>query len=228
MLLKPFVLANIFFTPNDDGTFAMTGAGTALMWGIIAALLLVGAFIVSHAMSVKLQTKQLAFCAMAVALATVTSMIKLFDFPTGGSITLFSMLFIVLIGYWYGPVIGIFTGMAFGILQLIMGPYILHPMQVLLDYPLAFGGLGFSGFFRNSKYGLYKGYIAGAAGRYIFSFLSGWIFFGSYAWKGWNPAAYSLVYHLIYIGAESVMTLLVLRFVPALRKAIDYIKESAE
>ena len=38
---------------------------------------------------------------MAMALATVTSMIKLFDAPMGGSVTLCSMLFITLIAYWY-------------------------------------------------------------------------------------------------------------------------------
>ena len=39
---------------------------------------------------------------MAIALAVATSMIKVVKLPMGGSVTLFSMLFIVLIGYWYG------------------------------------------------------------------------------------------------------------------------------
>ena len=50
----------------------------------------------------KMNARQLVFSAMAITLATVTSMIKLFDMPMGGSVTLLSMLFIVLVGYWYG------------------------------------------------------------------------------------------------------------------------------
>ena len=42
----------------------------------------------------RLTVKQLVFCAMAIALGTVLSNIKLFEFPNGGSITLLSMLVI--------------------------------------------------------------------------------------------------------------------------------------
>ena len=51
----------------------------------------------------KITTKQLVFSSAAIALAMVTSMIKLFELPMGGSVTLLSMLFITLVGYWYGP-----------------------------------------------------------------------------------------------------------------------------
>src|SRR5699024_3956789 len=92
----------------------------------------------------KISTKQLVFSSMSLALATVTSFIKFASLPFGGSITLFSMFFICFIGYLYGPKIGLMTGVAYGILQLITGPYIYHPLQILLDYPLAFGALGLS------------------------------------------------------------------------------------
>ncbi|MBQ8822159.1 MAG: energy-coupled thiamine transporter ThiT, partial [Lachnospiraceae bacterium] len=68
----------------------------------------------------KITVKQLAFAAAAVALGTVLSNIKVFSFPTGGSITLLSMLVICLPGYWFGPVLGILTGVAYGTLQLIL------------------------------------------------------------------------------------------------------------
>lgn len=170
--------------------------------------------------------RKLVFCAMCIALATVTSMIKVFEFPTGGSITLCSMLFAALPGYFFGPAAGLISGVAYGILQFILGPYVLTPIQVIVDYPLAFGALGLSGFFANQKFGLYKGYIASCAGRWFFAFLSGWIFFGSYAWEGWNPAAYSAVYNIIYIGAEAIVTLIILS-VPAIRKAFEQVKRQA-
>ena len=57
--------------------------------------------------------KVLVYCAVCIALATVTSMIKVFEFPTGGSITLCSMLFAMLPGFFFGPAIGIAAGVAY-------------------------------------------------------------------------------------------------------------------
>ncbi len=162
----------------------------------------------------KLTVKQLAFCAMAIALGTVLSNIKLFHFPTGGSITLLSMLVICLPGYWFGLGAGIATGVAYGVLQLLIDPYVLYPMQLVVDYLLAFGALGLSGLFSNAKFGLIKGYITGVLGRYVFAVISGWIFFGSYAWDGWDPLPYSLVYNAIYIFTEAAVTLLILSAKP--------------
>ena len=174
----------------------------------------------------RITTRQIMFSAMAMALATVTSMIKLFDAPMGGSVTLCSMLFIVLIGYWYGPKVGILTGVAYGMLQLVIDPYILSLPQMIVDYPLAFGALGTSGFFANSKNGLQKGYLLGIFGRWVFAFLSGYIFFAYYAWDGWNPAAYSAVYNLSYIGIEGVITLLLISL-PPVRNALASVKKLA-
>ena len=174
----------------------------------------------------QITTRQLIFSAMAMALATVTSMIKLFDAPMGGSVTLCSMLFITLIGYWYGPRVGILTGVAYGILQLVIDPYILSLPQMIVDYPLAFGALGMSGFFSESKNGLQKGYLLGIFGRWVFAFLSGYIFFAYSAGDGWNPAAYSAVYNLAYIGIEGAITL-VLISLPPVKNALLAVKKQA-
>ncbi len=160
---------------------------------------------------------------MAVALGTVLSNIKLFHFPTGGSVTLFSMLVICLPGYFFGLGAGLLSGFAYGVLQLIIDPYVLFPMQLVMDYFLAFGALGLSGLFTNAKAGLVKGYVAGVLGRYVFVVLSGWIFFGSYAWEGWGALPYSIVYNAIYIFAETAATLVLLS-VPAVRDGIGRIK----
>ena len=136
----------------------------------------------------KLNVKHIAFAAMAMALAVATSMIKVIKLPMGGSVTLFSMLFIVLIGYWYGIKTGLTAALAYGVLQLLLDPYILNIPQVLLDYILGFGALGLSGVFSKSKHGLVKGYIIGVIGRFICSFLSGWIFFAVYTPEFFNIA----------------------------------------
>ena len=73
----------------------------------------------------KMKAKDLAFCAAAIALAFLTSYIRIFKMPWGGSVTLCSMLFISLIGYWYGVKAGMITGLAYGFLQFMQEPYIL-------------------------------------------------------------------------------------------------------
>ena len=62
-------------------------------------------------------------------------------------VTLLSMLVICLPGYWFGAAVGIATATAYGLLQLIIEPYIISIPQLIVDYFLAFGALGLSGFF---------------------------------------------------------------------------------
>lgn len=163
---------------------------------------------------------------MGIALATVTSYIKVWEMPMGGSVTLLSMLFICLIGYWFGPKYGLITGAAYGILQFIIDPYMLSVPQVLFDYPLAFGALGLSGFFSNKKYGLQIGYIVGVLGRFVFSTLSGVIFFASYAPEGMNPWVYSILYQGTYLGAEGIITLIIIS-IPPVAKGLERVKAEA-
>ena len=175
----------------------------------------------------RIETKPLVFAAAAIALGMITSFLKLFEAPMGGSVTLFSMLFICCIGYWYGLRTGLITGFAYGLLQLISDPYIISLPQMITDYLLAFGALGLSGLFCNKKNGLIKGYIAGVLGRYLFAFLSGLIFFASYAeGTGMSAPVYSLAYNGSYLGCEAFMTLIILS-IPAVNKAFLRVKQMA-
>ncbi len=169
--------------------------------------------------------RQLVFCAMAIALGTVLSEIKIISFPWGGSATLLSMLVICLPGYFFGLGAGLMTGVAYGALQLLVDPYVIFPAQLVVDYFLAFGALGLSGLFTNAKQGLLKGYLTGVLGRYVFVVISGWIFFSEYAWEGWPVLPYSLVYNGIYIFAEAAVTLVVLS-IPAVNRGISSIKKN--
>ena len=206
-------------------TYVPTLSGNLLLAAVILILLITAMFLAGKK-SRRLSVRQLAFCAVAIALGTVLSHLKLFQFPTGGSITLFSMLIVCLPGYWFGLGAGLMTGIAYGVLQILIDPYVLFPAQLIVDYVLAFGALGLSGFFCNQKYGLLKGYAAGVSGRYLFSVLSGWIFFGSYAWEGWGALPYSLVYNGIYIYAEALITVIVL-LLPPVKSAMARVKKAA-
>ncbi len=216
---------------NDWGetTYVPTTLGNICLVLVIIALLGMAVFFIrknSRKKSNKLTIKQLAFCAVAIALGTVLSNIKVFSFPTGGSITLLSMLIICLPGYWFGLGAGVLTGVAYGVLQMLVDPYILYPMQLVIDYLLAFGALGLSGLFTKKKHGLISGYLTGVIGRFIFAVLSGWIFFGMYAWEGWNPLLYSIAYNAIYIFAEAAVTIVIL-LLPPVKKAMDIVKKEA-
>lgn len=229
---------NVVVNDWEETTYVPTTLGNVLLC-IILAVLLAGAVLFARkyagrhqenadtkAKGGKLTVKQLVFCAMSIALGTVLSEIKIIDFPWGGSATLLSMLIICLPGYFFGLGAGLMTSIAYGILQLLIDPYVLFPMQLVLDYLLAFGALGLSGLFANAKKGLLKGYLAGVLGRYVFVVLSGWIFFASYAWEGWAPLPYSIVYNGIYIFAEAAITLVVLA-IPTVNKGLAVVKKMA-
>lgn len=223
-----------FFTTTigawDDGSVRLTTPGVVLVVALTALLVIAAAIIRQRKAERKaaLTTKQLVYSAAAIAIAMICSMIKFANLPFGGSVTLFSMLFIVLIGYWYGPYVGIMTGIAYGLLQFVIEPIFYTIPQMLTDYPLAFGALGLAGFFSDKKYGLQIGYIVGVLGRFVFAFISGYIFFGSYAS---DPSVlgkiiYSSGYNASYLVPEAVITLILIS-IPPVSKALAYVKRQA-
>lgn len=219
---------SIFATPVTDEwgtTYQLTIAGYTVLVLAMLAILLVGCAIFGS--KKKFSAKQLSFSAMAIALAMVTSMLKLSDLPFGGSVTLFSMLFIVLIGNWYGLSVGLTTAIAYGILQLLVDPYIISFPQMLLDYVFAFGALGLSGVFTHSRHGLLKSYILGVFGRFIFATLSGYIFFPTFMPEYFNnPMIYSICYNAAYIVPEAILTLVLISLAPV-NKALAHVKSLA-
>lgn len=169
---------------------------------------------------------QLALCAILIALATVLGMVKLFHLPAGGAITLFSMLAASLCGYYCGTVKGLIACFALGLLNFILDPYVVHPVQVALDYFLAYGALGLSGIVSDKKNGLTIGYIIGVTGRFICSFLSGFIFFAEYAPEGMNAVLYSFLYQFSYIGVEGIITVIVIN-IPVVKNTLQKLKSQA-
>ena len=204
-----------------------TGIGATVIVCCLILIMIAGVLYRKKQFSVRVST----ISAMCIALSAVLSIIEPIRLPQGGSTTAFSMLFIVLIGYWFGPEAGILAGVADGLLNLAINPYVIHPIQLLLDYPFAFGALGISGLFRNFlrnnrigksnvKFdGLCIGYIVAALARWFMHFMSGFVFFSTFAGDS-NPVIYSAVYNFSYILPEMILTLIVLT-IPAFRNAID-------
>ncbi len=114
---------------------------------------------------------------IAVALAVVLAQVRLFRLPQGGSVTAGSMVPLFYVSLRWGAIAG---GVA-GVLHSLIGPFIVHPIQYLLDYPIAYAAIGLAGFFQGRPV---VGVIIGGAGRWFSHFLSGIVFFASYAPKG--------------------------------------------
>jgi len=108
-----------------------------------------------------------------------------------------------------GPKVGIFAGAVFGLVDLAIEPFVVHPIQLILDYPLAFAVLGLAGFFRKLPV---IGVILGVTGRFLCHFTSGVVYFSSYAPEGMSPIVYSAIYNGIYIVPSMVVCAIVIGF----------------
>ena len=168
-------------------------------------------------------TVKLTVTALLVALAMILDQIKLFSMPQGGSVTLFGTLPIIALGYILGTRWGLLGGAVTGLLNLIFGGYVIHPVQMILDYVIAFAVMGLSGLVRDRKNGLTKGYLLGVFCRYICAVLSGVIFFGEYAPENFNAVTWSLWYNITYLAVEGLMTVIVIN-IPAVKKMFERFK----
>ena len=172
--------------------------------------------------------RKITVCSLCIALACILSMIKLYRFPFGGSVTLLSMLVITLPAWIYGTKTGILSGLIYGLLQFVLGPTVISIPQVMLDYVLAFSVMGVAGLVNNQKHSLVKSYSLAVIARWIIATLAGlaWVAAGTTAWEGWNPIAYSMAYNGAYIGAEAILTIVVISM-PPMKRALEYIRSSA-
>jgi thiamine transporter len=127
----------------------------------------------------------------------------LFRLPQGGSITLGSMIPVLLIAYRRGVLVGVFTGTVFGLVQMVIEGYIYYPLQIILDYPLAFGVLGIAGLFKKHPI---VGVVVALTGRFLAHFVSGVAFFAEYAPPEMGPVVYSAVYNSSYMVPEIVIS----------------------
>ena len=146
-------------------------------------------------------TKILAEIVVFVALAGALALVSHFFFalPEGGTINL-GMVPIFWLALRRGPKIGIFAGAVLGLVDLAVEPFVVNPIQFVLDYPLAFACLGLAGFFRRfTVSGPTIGVVVGGTCRFISHFVSGVVYFSSYAPPGLSPAVYSLVYNGTYM-----------------------------
>ncbi len=194
-------------------------------WLIVLALVVL-AIALFRAGKARWDAKVLAYAAMVIAISSVLSAIKLFKMPQGGSITPVSMLPVIAFALAFGPARGALVGCAYGMMQLLIDPSIYHPVQVLVDYPLAFAALALGGFMEKTPLPkalkLPAAVVIGSLGRLAMAVLSGVVFFAEYAGEQ-NVLIYSTVYNFTYLGWDALFCLIV-AFIPGIARIVDTLK----
>ena len=205
----------------------MLGNLTGMHWYtavIVVVLLVMGIMLTKKS---QWTTRRLAYAAMCIAIAFVLSCIKLFRMPQGGSVTPAAMLPLILFCMACGPVQGLAVGCAFGLLQLIEDPYVIHPIQLILDYPAAYGAMCVACLAnllpeKAKRFRLPLGVALGYVARLVMAVLSGVIFFAEYAGDQ-NVILYSLGYNAAYLAPEMVIAVLI-SLIPGMARLVETIR----
>ncbi len=158
--------------------------------------------------------------AILIALSTVLSLVKIYQMPLGGSVTLCSMLPVLLIGYKYGPKWGLLTGFTYGVIQLLIDlsaalSWGLTPQALaasfIFDYILAFSALGLAGIYGKGFGRFIGGLTTAVVLRFVFHVISGVTAFASWLPKEWGNHVflYSLAYNGSFLLPDFLICLVV-------------------
>ena len=168
--------------------------------------------------SQNLKTRILVECAILIALGTILAQVKIFRMPSGGSITLLSMVPFIMISFRNGTKWGILASLANIALQIALGGIYTPPAgtvlaligSVLFDYVIAYLVLGFASAFakpfKNKAFGVAMGTVIVCFLRFVCAFISGFLIWGSLTNGLWSAVAYSLGYNAAYLVPETVLT----------------------
>ena len=177
------------------------------------------------------RVQTLAEISLAIALAAVLNYLGLHLMPQGGAFSLV-MLPLMVVAIRRGVVPGMIAGALYGVLDYLMLPVVVHPIQPLLDYPVAFAAVGLAGLFSASWHravaegrtvravwtNVLPAALLGAGARYVMHVVSGMVFFAEYAPEGQPILIYSAVYNLTYMLPSAVACAVgAMLLLPALR-----------
>ena len=162
--------------------------------------------------------KRLVLTAVLIGLGTALSLVKIWQMPLGGSVTLFSMLPIALISIEYGVGWGLSGAFIYALIQMGLDiaavlSWGLSPLAVVgciaFDYILAFTAIGLSGMFRKKGIvGICSGVLIAIFARFVCHLISGTVIFDIWMPEGWaNPFIYSVCYNGAFMLPELVMTM---------------------
>lgn len=152
-------------------------------------------------------TLLIAEIAIMASLAVILDLMTLLRFwPQGGSVSL-AMVPILIMAFRRGVKAGVLTGLIFGSINMMINPFIVHWLQALLDYPVAFAVVGLAGIFAvkaDQTMGrralmIVFGVFLGIGLRFVSHFIAGVIWFGEFAPEGTPVVVYAFTYNISYL-----------------------------
>lgn len=190
-LLGAFVAAMVLMTKyfnTSQSEWYPSLSLTGLVVSMVIAILILGvAFFFGKKASFS-DTRSIVYGAIAIAMSFALSYARFIHLPQGGSVTFASLLPLMIYCCMFGTRRGIAVCLIYGCLQALQDTYIIHPIQFLLDYPLAFGMIGISGIFcertplrKNKFFGFIVGAVIAVVLRYACHVCSGVFAFADYA-----------------------------------------------
>ena len=159
---------------------------------------------------------------LAIVIDVVFKQIPFLNMPQGGHVSV-AMLAIIINGFRNGLKCGLIGGLMFAFLNWLIDGRIYHIGSIFFDYLFAFTVLGLSGLFQKQGKSLFKFCLIVfmlCTFRYIFTSLSGVLFFKEYAyvpenlnWHLKGEALYWIysfvIYNLPYLGLSTVLCIIV-------------------
>lgn len=191
-------------TAEDNNGAEITNSENVILYVSAVALVIlicIAAFLFGRGEKREFDSKSVSYAAVCIASSFALSYIKFWQMPQGGSLTFASLLPLMIYSYMYGVRKGVLAGAVYGVLQAVQDPWLIHPAQFLLDYPVAFAAIGIAGMFAKVK-SLDKlpqiqfalGAIVAALIRFASHVLSGVFAFSEYSTLD-NVWIYSLGYN---------------------------------
>lgn len=151
-LVAAIVTITLYYSKHivADGYYSeyMNETGLYISMAALIVVTAVAAVLLGLKDKTGFDSRCIALAGINIAMSFVLSYVKLWEMPQGGSITFVSLLPIMIFSYIYGTKKGVIVGIIYGIMQAMQDPYIIHPAQFLLDYPIAFAMVGFAGTFK--------------------------------------------------------------------------------
>ncbi len=164
------------------------------------------------------RTRMICEGGLLVAAAQVLSMVKLWEMPWGGSVTL-AMIPVIIFCVRWGLFPGLLIGLVLGVLQFMFdGGFAIGWQSIIGDYLLAFTVLGLAGVMHGKRGALFTGTLIGGIARYLVHFVVGATIWADYMPDTFlglqmaSPWFYSALYNIVYMGPNILITLVAFVF----------------
>lgn len=234
-LLGAFIAAMVLMTryfETSQSEWYPSLSTTGLVVSMVIGILILGVAFFFGKKATFSDTRSIVYGAIAIAMSFALSYARFIHLPQGGSVTFASLLPLMIYCCMFGTRRGIVVCLIYGCLQALQDTYIIHPVQFMLDYPLAFGMIGVSGFFcertplkKNKLIAFIVGAVIAVVLRYACHICSGVFAFADYAdLETYDTAiAYSFAYNSFTIVdlAIDLAAGILLLLSPAFRRQMD-------